>query len=191
MSLFPEKTNDFRLTDSDEGQRWQEDQQLKGPPRAWPLSLFEQCRIELSHLPDIHCLESESTVLVDRLGQVPAHSYLQLLLSGDPIEKLEALWALAIVTSGTSEQIEGVIDGNVVSILVGLLYNPSDYFRLLAVLALGNMAGDSPAYRDLVLSEGALAPLLALLNEHATVLFLRVAAVIFLNTRIPGSISVV
>ncbi|KAE8706434.1 Importin alpha, alpha,aimp alpha,impa-1,impa1 isoform 4 [Hibiscus syriacus] len=41
-----------------------------------------------------------------------------------------------------------------------------DVFRL-AVWALGDVAGDSPRCRDLVLSHGALLPLLALLNEHA------------------------
>jgi hypothetical protein len=36
-----------------------------------------------------------------------------------------------------------------------------------AVWALGNVAGDSPKCRDLVLANGALMPLLSQLNEHA------------------------
>lgn len=39
--------------------------------------------------------------------------------------------------------------------------------------ALGNIAGDSPKCRDLVLSHGALLPLLAQLNEHAKLSMLR------------------
>ena len=39
--------------------------------------------------------------------------------------------------------------------------------------ALGNVAGDSPRCRDLVLSHGALVPLLAQLNEHAKLSMLR------------------
>jgi hypothetical protein len=42
-----------------------------------------------------------------------------------------------------------------------------------AVWALGNVAGDSPRCRDLVLSHGALLPLLAQLNEHAKLSMLR------------------
>lgn len=49
-----------------------------------------------------------------------------------------------------------------------------DVFSLLqAVWALGNIAGDSPKYRDLVLGHGALAPLLAQFNEHAKLSMLR------------------
>lgn len=46
-------------------------------------------------------------------------------------------------------------------------------FQLQAVWALGNVAGDSPRCRDLVLSNGALIPLLAQLNEHAKLSMLR------------------
>lgn len=42
-----------------------------------------------------------------------------------------------------------------------------------AVWALGNVAGDSPKCRDLVLANGALMPLLAQLNEHAKLSMLR------------------
>ncbi len=42
-----------------------------------------------------------------------------------------------------------------------------------AVWALGNVAGDSPKCRDLVLGHGALIPLLSQLNEHAKLSMLR------------------
>lgn len=42
-----------------------------------------------------------------------------------------------------------------------------------AVWALGNVAGDSPSCRDLVLSQGALMPLLAQLNEKSKLSMLR------------------
>jgi len=42
-----------------------------------------------------------------------------------------------------------------------------------AVWALGNVAGDSPQCRDLVLGHGALMPLLAQLNEHSKISMLR------------------
>lgn len=46
-------------------------------------------------------------------------------------------------------------------------------WRLQAVWALGNIAGDSPGCRDLVLHTGALVPLLAQLNEQAKLSMLR------------------
>jgi hypothetical protein len=46
-------------------------------------------------------------------------------------------------------------------------------FGVQAVWALGNVAGDSPKCRDLVLGHGALVPLLAQLNEHAKLSMLR------------------
>lgn len=42
-----------------------------------------------------------------------------------------------------------------------------------AVWALGNIAGDSPRFRDHVLSDGALMPLLVQLNEHSKLSMLR------------------
>ena len=54
-----------------------------------------------------------------------------------------------------------------------LLASSSDDVREQAVWALGNVAGDSPRCRDLVLGQGALVPLLAQLNERAKLSMLR------------------
>jgi len=47
------------------------------------------------------------------------------------------------------------------------------FFKIQAVWALGNVAGDSPRCRDLVLNSGALIPLLSQLNEHSKLSMLR------------------
>jgi len=60
-----------------------------------------------------------------------------------------------------------------VPIFVQLLQSPSDDVREQAVWALGNIAGDSPKCRDLVLGAGALAPLLGQLNERSKMTMLR------------------
>jgi len=58
-----------------------------------------------------------------------------------------------------------VIDMGAVPIFVQLLSSPNDDVREQAVWALGNIAGDSPQCRDLVLSHRSLEPLLQQLNE--------------------------
>ncbi|CAA7016970.1 unnamed protein product, partial [Microthlaspi erraticum] len=71
-----------------------------------------------------------------------------------------------------SPPIEEVIEAGVVPRFVEFLMR-EDYPQLQAVWALGNVAGDSPRCRDLVLSQGALLPLLSQLNEHAKLSMLR------------------
>ncbi|KAL0348616.1 UNVERIFIED_CONTAM: Importin subunit alpha-1b [Sesamum angustifolium] len=101
-------------------------------------------------------------------GVVPR--FVEFLMREDFPQLQFGCWALTNIASGTSEL--GWLLIMDVPLFVKLSGLASDV-SLTAVWALGNVCGDSPKCRDLVLAHGALVPLLAQLNENAKLSMLR------------------
>jgi len=72
---------------------------------------------------------------------------------------------LTNIASGNADQTRVVVEMGALPLFVGLLTSTSDEVKEQAVWALGNIAGDSTKYRDLVLKSDGLAPLLAVFRE--------------------------
>jgi hypothetical protein len=77
-----------------------------------------------------------------------------LACDDDPALQFEASWALTNIASTSFTNV--VVEAGPIPGLVRLLECPSPNVREQAVWCLGNIAGDCPEFRDMVLSAGAL-----------------------------------
>jgi importin subunit alpha-1 len=92
-------------------------------------------------------------------GAVPLLA--KLLENGNtPVTQFEAAWALTNIASGTTDHTACIVNTpGLISSFVSLLGSADHNVCEQTVWALGNIAGDSPIYRDLLLERGVLTEL--------------------------------
>lgn len=90
---------------------------------------------------------------------------IQFMLNDDELHlQLEAAWALTNVASGTTAQTQSIIDKGGIPCFIRLLQSKRAEVAEQAIWALGNIAGDSAVFRDLILKYQGLQPLLAIIQ---------------------------
>lgn len=91
-------------------------------------------------------------------------------LSREDLPKLqfEAAWCLTNVASGTYEHVQVLIQKGTVDQLIKLLKSPHIEVIEQAIWGIGNIAGDGPRIRDIVIAAGAVNPIADLLDQVTT-----------------------
>ncbi|XP_068621274.1 importin subunit alpha-3 [Battus philenor] len=138
------------------------------------LSAVQQCRKLLS---------SDKNPPIDDLidaGILPI--LVQCLSRADnPTLQFEAAWALTNIASGTSAQTNKVVHAGAVPLFLQLLMSPHENVCEQAVWALGNIIGDGPMLRDLVVELGVVKPLLSFIKPNIPISFLRNVTWVIVN----------
>lgn len=87
--------------------------------------------------------------------------------------QFEVAWTLTNIASGTTTHCAHLVKHNAVQGFINLMRSPNADVKEQAVWAIGNIAGDSPKYRDLVIQSGGVPALGSVFTNDAKVSLLR------------------
>lgn len=99
---------------------------------------------------------TEDRVIQRIIDNGTVNTLLELMQNAQyPQLQLEATWIVTNIASGSSKQCECLVEKNVVDLFLKLVYADILHISEQALWGLGNVAGDCCAFRDLVISKGA------------------------------------
>jgi len=90
-----------------------------------------------------------------------------LQVENEPYLQLEATWCLLNIASGTTQQTMSIIEKEGHLHIINLLKSPKNEILELALWALGNIAGDGPKLRDIIIEASAIEPIVQILEITA------------------------
>jgi importin subunit alpha-1 len=92
--------------------------------------------------------------------------FIQYLSRHDlPKLQFEAAWCLTNVASGSYQHVQVLLGKGTIDAFVQLLASPHVEVIEQSIWGLGNLAGDGPKIRDLVIGAGAVEPISVLLDQ--------------------------
>jgi hypothetical protein len=128
-------------------------------------------------------LSSDKNPPIDQIIEAGMLTILVECLKKDdhPTLQFEAAWALTNIASGSTVQTQSVVLAGSVEHFLRLLHSPHQNVCEQAVWALGNIIGDGPHCRDLVIKLGVVQPLLHFITPEIPMSFLRNVTWVIVN----------
>ena len=138
-------------------------------------SMSPEPTVKLNAMQQTRKLSSEKNPPIDQIIEAGMLPILVDCLTKDdqPNLQFEAAWVLTNIASGSSLQTKAVVISGAIDHFFCLLKSPHQHVCEQAVWALGNIIGDGPQCRDLVIKLGVVEPLLQFINPNIPISFLR------------------